>query len=155
MVEVCQLMADMKAQETKTNPKRPFGITLLIIGSLLMGVFSIIRFQQALSLWDYLQNLLTIPILYYALTGAVWGMVWLFVAGILFRAYSWSPLVVRFVLVAYVIYYWLDRLLLVDPESQVTNEWFAAVATLGLMIWVFLMFSFPTVKRYFGDHYES
>lgn len=132
---------------------RPFRVTLLALGVLSIAVLNLFRLVQTIQEWSFLSGLLTIPPLYLALSGLGWGLVGLVLAGGLWLGRPWAPRLTRLASLAYCLYYWLDRLLLVNPAIWRTNLPFTAGATLILLIIVLWILSVRKVKAFFGEIY--
>jgi hypothetical protein len=132
------------AQETTQYPisnlhPRPFSVTLLLLGVLMVSGIYLLRFAQAIRQWEFLSELLRIPPFYLAATGLFWGSIGLMLAWGLWRGRRWAPVLTLAAALAHSMYYWLDRLLL-SGEGPGTNWPFAAAANVVLLFlsaWIF------------------
>lgn len=88
--------------------------------------------------------------LYPALTGAVWALVALALAWGLWTGRDWAPRMVLLASLAYLVYYWLDRLLLGRSAASQTDRPFALLASLLIFGLVFWIVSRQGARAYFG-----
>ncbi|HEX7974228.1 MAG TPA: hypothetical protein VF498_07455 [Anaerolineales bacterium] len=137
----------------KRHVTRPFRVTLLALGVLSIAALHLLRLGQAVQEWIFLSGLLPISPLYLALSGLAWGLVGLALASGLWLGKHWAPRLTRLAVPAYGLYYWLDRLLLVNPVVWRTNLPFTAAATLALLVVIFWILSGRKVKAFFGEIY--
>ena len=109
-----------------TNPsppvrRRPVSVTFMALLVLMIAGLNLTRFVVALQQLDLLTKLLPISPYYIVLSGLVWGIsaLWLGLGlwGGRFIAYR----IGRAAIVLYLVYFWLDRLLL-RPISQPVDE---------------------------------
>ena len=135
---------------------RPFYVTLIIFGVLLFIVApNLIRMVQAIIDWQFLANLLPISPLYLVMTGAIWGIGGLIVSVGLWRGWPRMRSIALWCGAAYVLYYWIDRLLLRSSSLGKSNETFVIAASIifvGLMVFALTR---PRVKLYFGETHEQ
>lgn len=140
--------------------KRPWSVTLLAAGVLIITVINLIRLGLSLRYWSFLSSRSGISPLYLALTGLIWSAVGLVLLWGLWKAKKWTPRLMEAVGLTYALYYWLDHIFLMDrPISGGTSalhailpiNWqFSAVVTaigLAFMVWTL---SREKVKTYFG-----
>jgi hypothetical protein len=133
---------------------RPLSVTLLALGVLSIASLNLLRLMDAVRLWEFLSKLLPISPLYQALTGLIAGGAGLILVWGLWKGRGWAPRFTRLVSLAYLMYYWLDRLLLSNADSRRSNLPFSIGATLVLLALVFWILSRPKAKAFFGDDYE-
>lgn len=137
------------------SSRRPTIVTLLALLVLTIGGINLIRVAQALLQWSFLEELLPISPAYFALTGIIWGLLGLVLVWGLWRGESWAPKLLRVTSLIYIIYIWVDRLLVRNPSSRSTNQLLVALLSVLLVIIIFLILSRKNVKAYFGDTYEQ
>ena len=134
--------------------RRPVSVTFMALLVLMIAGLNLTRFVVALQQLDLLTKLLPISPYYIVLSGLVWGIsaLWLGLGlwGGRFIAYRLG----RAAIVLYLVYFWLDRLLLRPSTNRGTNLPFLAGITLITLIWVFWTFSQRRVKVYFGALHE-
>ena len=140
---------------TNHRPRRPFGVTLLALGVLILAGLNLNRFIEAIRLWGFLSRLLPVSPLYLAVTGFVWAMAGILIALGLWRGWHWAPRLTRLAVLAYLLYYWLDRLLIENQVGRQSNLPFAAGATLAVLVIVFWLLSLRKVKAFFGETHEQ
>lgn len=119
--------------------KRPFGVTLLSLGVLTIAVLNLTRLLSAIRFWLFLEEILPISGLYLVGTGLIWAGFGLPLFWGLWHGFLWAPGFSRIASVAYLIYYWLDRLLLANHPGREANLPFAVGASLigiGLIYWI-------------------
>ena len=135
-----------------TKNPRPFSVTLLALGVLTIATINLIRFALTLAQWQFLNEILLIPPLYLAISGLIWGLVWLPIAWGLWRGYGWVPRLTLLATLAYTLYYWLDRLLL---SNNAGSNWrFAIVFNIILITIIYWLLSRRKAKAFFGVKHE-
>jgi len=112
------------------------------------------RFVQTVLLWEFLSNLLRLSPIYLAFTGLLWTLVGLPVAWGLWRGRPGAPKATRIAALAFVTFYWLDRLLVADASGVRSNWPFTASVTFILLTWIFWIFSQRKVKAFFGELHD-
>jgi hypothetical protein len=147
-------ISDQKSAIRNQYSPRPLGVTLLALGVLSIASLNLLRLVDAVRLWEFLSKLLPISPLYLALTGLIAGGAGLILAWGLWKGRGWAPRFTRLASLAYMIYYWLDRLLLSNADSRRSNLPFSIGATLVLLALVFWILSRPKAKAFFGDDHE-
>ena len=143
-----------------TRNKRPFSVTVLIVGVLLSASLNVFRFILSISYYGFLSSRLAVSPIYLAMTGCVWGLAGLALVWGLWRGKSWSPRLTLAMALTYALYFWLDQLFLAEhPVSGaplalgvvLPSNWAfsagATVITLGYIAWVT---NRSKVKLYFG-----
>ena len=141
------------------RPHRPFSVTLLALGVLTITSLNLVRFVQAIRQWNFLASLPTESPLYLVLTALIWiaaggPLVW----G-LWRGKIWAPARCRAFTIAYVVFFWLERLFLFGrPRGSIGSPTlaylpgqglFEGVATLLVLGFVFWTLRRKGVKNYF------
>jgi hypothetical protein len=94
---------------------------------------------------------LSVPRWYPPLTGAVWGIGWVIGATALFTTRRWAPRWVTVCGVAFLAWYWADRLLFVRSEHALRTLPFSLGITALGAAFVILALRQPAVRRYFGS----
>jgi hypothetical protein len=92
---------------------------------------------------------LTIPIWYLRLNGLTWGIVFLVAAYGFFRGLNWAPHFIRWGGLAFLLWYWIDRLLLMQTDYALHSWPLAAGASIfiyGGLIWAL---SHPSLQSFF------
>jgi hypothetical protein len=131
------------------KPKRPLGVTLLSLGVLILAVLNLTRLLSAIRFWSFLQEILPFSDLYLIGTGLIWAGFGLPLFWGLWHGLPWAPGITRIAAVAYLIYYWLDRLLLANHSGREVNLPFAIGASLVGLVWIFWILSRPKTKIFF------
>ncbi|MEW5828318.1 MAG: hypothetical protein AB1846_05455 [Chloroflexota bacterium] len=128
---------------------RPFGVTLLALIVLSLSALNLVRFGTAIAQWEVLAEFAPTPgPLYILLTGLAWVAV-----GLPLFAGLWlgRPLGRRAVLpasLAYLAYYWLDRLLFQVRPPQ-SNWPFALAVTIAVLFFVSTVTFHPKSRNFF------
>lgn len=132
---------------------RPFSVTLLIIGVLIIATVNSIRFILTIIQWEFLKDILPITPLYLALSGLFWSLVLLPQAWGLWRGYPWAPRSTLISSIAYTLYYWLDRLFLTTNFGG--QNWpFVIVFNIILLISIYWILYRRKARAFFGELYE-
>jgi hypothetical protein len=129
--------------------KRPWSVTLLALGVLIITVVNLMRLVLSIRYWSFLSSRSGISPFYLALTGLIWSAAGLCLLWGLWKAKKWTPKLMQAIGLTYALYYWLDHIFLMDhPVSGATNairvmlptNWqFSAGVTvicLVFMVWV-------------------
>jgi hypothetical protein len=148
-----KLNGKTESNPIKTKPRRPFSVTLIILGVLTITVVNLIRLVQAIQLWGFLSLLPGVSPFYMAASGLFWALVGLLLTVNLWRGlrniYSLLPPAV----LLYILYTWLDSSLVGGQLDLASNSitW-PFKAGLSLLVLVFLGWTLTRtkVKKYFG-----
>jgi hypothetical protein len=131
--------------------RRPFLVTLLVVLVLLFTIVSWFGFFEALQLRQFLQQLpLSVSPLYLLLRRAFWGLVGPALIWGLWFGYRWAWFAGQIVVLAYALFYWLDRLFLATSDVLASRLPFEAGLTIGLVLFCFGVLWLPASRRYFG-----
>jgi len=129
---------------------RPLSVTLLAIGVLIFAGINLVRLVVSLQQREFLAGLLPISPYYLSISGLVWLVVGLVIAWSLWTGRRWAAWVAMLGVLAYTIYYWLDRLLLAADKPGY-NWLFSAVANLLLMGIVYWALNNRKARNFFGE----
>ena len=129
---------------------RPFSVTLLAFGVLIIAGINLYRGIQAAIEWQFLAGLLPALPLYQALSGFFWCLVGLPLAWGLWRGARRAARLVPYAVMAYLLYVWLDRLLL-RKDLESASLPFALGLTSLLLFLVFWILSRPRAKYFFRE----
>jgi len=130
--------------------KRPLSVTILILIVLIISVSSLIRLIQTARLWDFVSEVVYLHPLYLVKNGLVWGFLGVILVWGLWKAERWSVLLAKIGAIAYLIYLWIDRLLIRTYQAGSGIHVYALIISVIVLVWIFWMFSRPNVKDYFG-----
>ena len=130
---------------------RPYSVTLLAFGVLIIAGINLYRCVEALLQWHFLAELLPTLPLYQALSGALWGLAGIPIAWGLRRGARWAARLTPYAAVTYTIYAWIDRLAL-RTGSQEYNLPFAVGTTILVLASTFWILSRPRVKSFFREN---
>jgi hypothetical protein len=133
--------------------RRPFSVTLLAIMVLIITGIYLVRFVQTLQLWGFLSSLPGISPAYLAITGLFWTMVGLLLAWGLWRGRPGTPRAARIAVLAFALYYWLNRFLLANTSDDFVNWPFAVTGTIILIGLSFWILSRLNVRTFFGERH--
>jgi hypothetical protein len=130
-----------------SSPRRPAAVTWLSLGLLALGLVYLIRMAGGLTAPE-LQ--LSVPHWYPPLTGAVWGGAWCVCAAASFTGRRWGPRSIAVIGVAFLAWYWFDRLAFVRSAYALRTMPFSlAVTALGALL-VIAVLRQAAVRAYFG-----
>ena len=134
-------------------PKRPFLVTMLTVGVLMLTVYNAVRFGTVLAQWDFLMDRMPNPgAPYIAVTGLFWTLGLLSVALNLWFGWKWVRPTTSLALFFYLVYYWLDRWLF---SAQPRENWlFMLGVTVFCSLFAALALSLPGSRQYFTDKRE-
>ncbi len=130
--------------------ERPLSVTILALIVLIISVSNLIRLIQTTRLWDFVSEVVYIHPLYLVISGLVWGFLGVTLVWGLWKAERWSVLLAKIGAIAYLIYLWIDRLLIRTYQAGKGNHVYALIISVIVLVWIFWMFSRPSVKDYFG-----
>lgn len=129
--------------------KRPFLVTFLALGVLILTVFNAVRFGSALAQWDLILDFMPLPgPIYIAATGLIWTLGWLIVFLSLYLGWKWARQTTLTIPVFYTIYYWFDRLVF-QAAVERSNTTFAIIATFLCLAFVVIILALPKSREYF------
>lgn len=136
---------------------RPKSVTCLAAAVLIMAGVHLVRFIQSLRQWDFLASLPAVHPLYTALTGLFWfGFLFLLGIGLL-RGLRWAPRLTWLAALLYLAYFWLDRLLFVEPFGADGRDpalpFLAGSTILGLVL-LYGILRRKSARRFFGEIHE-
>jgi len=147
------------ASEASPN-KRPWSVTLLVLGVLIITGLNLARLILSIRYWGFLSSRSGISPFYLALTGLIWTVAGSTLIYGLWKARTWALKFMQAVALTYALCYWLDQLFLMGhPVSGATgairallptNWQFSAgvtVVSLAYMVWTL---GRSKVKAYFG-----
>ena len=130
------------------HPPRPRFVTWLTVGVLILAAAYLTRFGASLSAPDLA---LAVPRAYLSGTGAVWGALALALGFGLWSGRRWAPFLLRRAGLTFLVWYWVDRLAIMQSEfSRHTRLWAAAATVLVLAV-VAWRFRRPDVRRFFQE----
>jgi len=154
------LPIEQPTEIASAHASRPWSVTILAFGVLIITIFNLTRLILSIANWDFLVSWPGVPALYMVITGLIWTLAGSILLWGLWRAKNWAPRLMKAVLLTYVLYYWVDHVFLVDhPTSGVVGarqallpiNWrFTAGMTVVCMVYTVWTLSKPKVKAYFG-----
>ena len=135
--------------------KRPWPVTLLAVLGLSLVAIHFTRFAAALHQWDFLSSLpLSASPAYMAGSGFFWGLAGIPVIWGLWRGLGWSPKITVGFGLLYSLYFWMEQGLIMSNPLRKTNWSFLAFCTTACLAFIFITFSRPKVRKYFGEKNE-
>lgn len=155
-----------QAEPFPPRKKRPTSVTILLLGVLIITALNLIRFVLGIKEWDFLSSWPGVSPFYIVLTGLIWTLAGIPLLWGLWKAKSWAPQYLQAIALTYALYFWLDRVFLVDhPVSGAegarrallpANWQFATGATVLSLAYITWTLSRPKVKAYFdiGENYD-
>ncbi len=124
---------------------RPIRVTLLALLIICFALFEGLRLGSSIYFWKTLIEY-GAPPFYLAISGAFWFISGCVLVWGLWTGRHWAWLGSLLGAVAFLIWYWLDRLLLQQPHS---NGLFAAIASGVIFILVLLILLTTRTRRFF------
>jgi hypothetical protein len=117
---------------------------------LLVAGFSLVRFARTLAQWSFLDTLpLSVPPLYLALTGLVWGLAALGVVYGLWMQKGWAPRYALGFTTAYFAYIWLDRAIF--AANPLSNVWFLAGTHVFILLFLWIAYRDRRIQTFFSE----
>lgn len=141
---------DERKTQTVAARRRPTGVTLLAIGVLTFAGINLIRLVGSLQQREFLAGLLPISPFYLSISGLVWLVVGCILAWGLWLGRRWAIRATLVGVLAYSLYYWIDRLLLA-AEKPGYNWIFSLVTNLLLLGIVYWVLNNRKAKIFFGE----
>ena len=128
---------------------RPYSVTLLAVGVLTLAMVGIVRAWQSILLWDFLTKLEISPGyllasgLLFGLTGlpAVWG---------LWTGRPWTPRFTSVYVLAILVFFWIDRIFVVQSQISKINTPFALGISLFILLYTVGVLFSPVGRDYFS-----
>ena len=132
--------------------RRPFSVTLLVIGVLSLTSLHLARFYLALRQWQFiLASPAEISPLYLAVSGLIWGLAGLPLAWGLWRGQRWARKTLIGFGSIYAVYYWVERILLVRKPAANSNWPFMLGLTIVLLLFTIWTLTRPRARAFFGE----
>lgn len=149
-----------EVENPEKRPKRPRGVTILVLSVLIIAVFFTARVYQAVRLKGFIENLDPgVSPAYLVLTGLVFSLAGLPVLLGLWTGKAWASSAAKRYFIALAAYYWLDTIFFVVSDSVRGNWPFALGTTILVLAWVhWVLTSRPSVdffKLYRGGLPEN
>jgi hypothetical protein len=161
-------MDNTPSSKTPTEPhlepqvlrvKRPWSVTLLALGVLIIAVINLTRFIMSLRYWSFLASQQSYLSVYLVITGFIWAAAggWLFWG--LWKPEGWAPKLLEAEALTYALYYWLDLLFVRDHPLYTAplairailpaNWQFSAGVTVVCLVYIVWALGRLKVKDYF------
>jgi hypothetical protein len=141
--------------------KRPWSVTLLALGVLIIAVINLIRFVLSIRYWVFLSSRSGISPIYLALTGFIWSAAGLILLWGLLKPKTWALNLMYAVALTYALYYWLDHIFLmehslIDATGVIrvllpSNWQFSAGVTVVILAYMAWTLGRSKVKAYFNQ----
>jgi hypothetical protein len=141
--------------------RRPFSVTILAFGVLIITVINLTRFALSLREWTFLASQPGVSPLYLNLSGLAWTVAGPVLVWGLLDAKRWAPRLMQVEALTYALYYWLDLLFLQDhPVSGAgvvlrivlpTNWLFSALVTTICLAYMAWALGRSKGRAYFGE----
>ena len=148
-------------QDALQQVKRPFTVTLLALGVLIITVINLARFILSLRYWSFLASQPGPSPLYLALTGVIWTVAGSLLLWGLWKPASRAPRLTEAEALSYALYYWLDLLFVRDHpvngapvavRAVLPINWqYSALVTVVCLVYIVWFLSRPKVKAYFSQ----
>jgi len=144
----------------KQHESRPFSVTILMLGVLIITMINLTRLVLSIKYWGFLGSWPEISPLYIAMTGFIWTSVGALLLWGLWKRKIWAPRLMQAVALTYALYYWLDHILLMGHPANGTSgairvllpvNWqFAAGVTVICLAYTAWTLGRAKVKAYFN-----
>lgn len=141
--------------------KRPWSVTLLVLGVLIITVINLARFILSLRYWDFLVSLPGPSPVYLAISGFAWAVAGGFLLWSLWKPVGWACRLMEAEALTYALYYWLDLLFIRDHpvngaplaiRAILPTHWqFSAGVTVVCLIYIVWTLGRSKVKVYFDQ----
>ena len=132
------------------NHVRPKSVTLLALGVLSIALFNLLGLIQIVQNESFLRSYVSFALEWLGLLRLFWsctglGLAW----GFYFRR-TWAFMALRPAVIAYLVWYWLERYLFFTQAGRGDNVVFLAVVSLLVVVVVFWILSAWRVRYFFG-----
>lgn len=138
----------MRLPEQKKQ--RPASVTFIFLLVLIVGGVNLIRFVQSLRNWQYLNIVVEVPPVYLAISGLFWSIIGIFLLYGIFLKKRWLPLIFKFTIILYVVYFWIEKLVISSNPPSVKDSIFVFGITIFAVVFFYWIITKPNVKEYFG-----
>lgn len=134
------------------KPKRPFSVTILALGVLIISGLHLLQLAQAIQQWNFLKELpLSVPPSYLVATGLVFGA-----GGLPISLGLWvgKPWVVRWTQIyvgSVLLQRWVDQIFLSANRTVLVDWPFDLGLTIILLIYMFGTLAVPASEAFFSD----
>jgi hypothetical protein len=125
--------------------KHPVRVYLLAIIFLWLAAWNGLRLGETIYFWKTLETYGAHP-LYIAISGAIWLMTGLLLAGGIWRGKTWGWVAMLVGIVGYTAWYWFDRLVIQEPPA---NWPFVLIVNIVILLVLFTILFLPKTRRFF------
>jgi hypothetical protein len=141
--------------ETDQIKKRPLSVTFLASGVLFFGVFTVLGLWNSVQLlWIHPSFLSQGTILYLIVRGVILTLFSVILGVSLWRGITWAPLVARWSVIILVLWYWLEEMVLINPDFRGDNLLFMAAVTVFIILFPWWVLSRPPSRAFFGEKHD-
>lgn len=92
---------------------------------------------------------MSVPVWYFSVTGVLWGTIGLVLTIGLYVGRPWASVLTRWLSLAFVLWYWLDRLLFVNTDFARGSTVSAIAVSIIFVIMIFWILLRPGAKSFF------
>jgi len=124
-------------------------VTLLAVGVLIITSLHMLRLVEAVRQWQFLTGLPGVSPTYLAFTGLVWASTGLLLFWGLWRGHARAARFAPGYLLAFALYYWLDRIFIANPAISLANWPVTAVLTIVGLAYMFWALRARASRNYF------
>jgi len=149
MVQSQHMDISPSENHTTSHPSRPIRVTLLAIGVLTITSLHLLRLVEAVQQWQFLTGLPGVSPAYLAFTGLIWASAGLLLFWGLWRGHARAARFAPGYLLAYALYYWLDRIFVANPAISLANWPVTAALTIVGLAYMFWALRARASKKYF------
>jgi hypothetical protein len=132
-----------------SRPARPIRVTLLAVGVLTITSLHLLRLVEAVRQWQFLTGLSGVSPVYLAFTGLIWASAGLPLFWGLWRGHARAARFAPGYLLAFALYYWLDRIFIANPATSLANWPVTAALTIVGLAYMFWALRARASRNYF------
>ena len=149
MVQSQHMDSSQPENHTTSRTSRPLRVTLLAVGVLTITSLHLLRLVEAVRQWQFLTGLPGVSPVYQALTGLIWASAGLLLFWGLWRGHARAARFAPGYLLAYALYYWLDRIFIANPAISLANWPVTAALTIVGLAYMFWALRARASRNYF------
>lgn len=143
------MLANRWEKSPLLSNRRPKLVIVLCLGILL---FSAVHLSGLLASFRLPELRLPFPVWYFVLRNGIWTLIGLVAAGALFFGRSWALSFTSYGALAFVFWYWIDRLIFTQSDYADRSWPATAVVTLILLSSLFWILRRPSLRYFLSEN---